>query len=109
MLNLIRSLIILIIISNVIKAEEVEKILFSINDAIYTTIDLNNRINYLKIVSINNTDLTDVNYLKDFISVLLYNEYVKEYKIKINEKILNDFFNSILTNYKRKIKYIIYQ
>ncbi len=102
MLNFIKILIILIIISNSSKAEEVEKILFSINDEIYTTIDINNRINYLRLLSINNTDLTYENYLKDFISVLLYNEYVKEYKIKINEKILSDFFNSILTNYKKE-------
>ena len=102
MLNLIKTLIILIIISNSAKAEEVEKILFSINDEIYTTIDINNRINYLRLLSINNTDLTNENYLKDFISVLLYNEYVREYKININEKILNDFFNNILTNYKNK-------
>ena len=102
MLNLIKTLIILIIISNSTKAEEVEKILFSINDEIYTTIDINNRINYLRLLSINNTNLTNENYLKDFISVLLYNEYVREYKININEKILNDFFNSILTSYKKE-------
>ena len=102
MLNLIKTLIILIIISNSAKAEEVEKILFSINDEIYTTIDINNRINYLRLLSINNTNLTNENYLKDFISVLLYNEYVREYKININEKILNDFFNSILTSYKKE-------
>ncbi len=103
MIFLIKSLIILIIISNSCKAEETEKILFSINDEIYTTIDLNNRINYLRLESINNTDLiTEENYLKDFISVLLYNEFAKEYKININEKILYDFFNSLLTNYKKE-------
>ena len=101
MLNLIKSLIILIIISNNTKAEEVEKILFSINDEIYTTIDLSNRINYLRLASINNTDLTEESFLKDFISVLLYNEHIKEYKININEKILNDYFVKILTNYKK--------
>ena len=102
MLNLIRSLIILIIIINIAKAEEVEKILFSLNDEIYTTVDLNNRINYLKMMSINNTNLTDENYLKDFVSVLLYNEHIKEYKININENIINDFYKSILTNYKKE-------
>ena len=101
MLNLIKSLIILIIISNNTNAEEVEKILFSINDEIYTTIDLSNRINYLRLASINNTDLTEESFLKDFISVLLYNEHIKEYKIKINKKILNDYFIRILTNYKK--------
>ena len=101
-INLIKILIILIIISSSAIAKEVEKILFSINDEIYTTVDLNNRINYLKILSINNTDLTDKNYLKDFVSALLYNEYIKEYKININEKILNDVYNSLLTNYKKE-------
>ena len=62
MINLIRSLTILIIIINSAKAEKVEKILFSINNQIYTTVDLNNRINYLKVLSINNTDLTEENY-----------------------------------------------
>ena len=102
MLNLIKILLILLIISNFVKGEEVEKILFSINDEIYTTVDLNNRINYLRIASINNTDLTDENYLKDFISVLLYDEHIKEYKININEKTLNDLYNSLLTNYKKE-------
>ena len=50
MINLIKKLLILLIISNFVKGEELEKILFSINDEIYTTIDLNNRINYLKIL-----------------------------------------------------------
>ena len=102
MLYLIRSLLILVIIGNIVKAEEVEKILFSINYEIYTTVDLNNRINYLKILSIDNAGLTDENYKKDFISVLLYNEHIKEYNININKKILNDFFNSLLTNYKKE-------
>ena len=73
MLNLIRNLLILLIISNFVKAEEVERILFSINNEIYTTIDLNNRINYLKVMSNNNDQLTNEDFLKDFISVLLYN------------------------------------
>ncbi|MBO6465582.1 MAG: hypothetical protein HVK41_06040 [Pelagibacteraceae bacterium] len=101
-LNLIKSLIILIIISISVKAEEVEKILFSINDDIYTTVDLYNRIKYLKIISINNANLTYENYLKDFISVILYNEQAKEYNIIINEKTLNDFYNSLLINYKKE-------
>ena len=63
MLNLIKRLLILFIISNYAEGEEVEKILFSINDEIYTTIDLNNRIKYLSIMKINNTDLKDENYL----------------------------------------------
>ena len=88
--------------SNSAKAEQVEKILFSIKDEIYTTVDLNNRINYLSIVSISNTDLTNENYLKDFISVLLYDEHIKKYEININKKTLNDFYNSILTNYKKE-------
>ena len=92
---------ILLIISNFAKAEEVERILFSINNEIYTTIDLNNRINYLKALSNNNERLTNEDFLKDFISVLLYNEHIKEYKININEKTLNDYFNAILINYKK--------
>ena len=102
MLNLIKRLLILFIISNYAEGEEVEKILFSINDEIYTTIDLNNRIKYLSIMKINNTDLKDENYLEDFISVLLFNEYVKEYKININEKILNDFYVNVLTIYEKE-------
>ena len=50
--NLIKILLILLIISKFAKGEEVEKILFSINDEIYTTVDLNNRIDYLRITSI---------------------------------------------------------
>ena len=98
MLNLIKNLLILLLITNFAKAEEVERILFSINDEIYTTIDLSNRINYLKVMSNNNNQLTNKEFLKDFISVLLYNEHVKEYKINIDEKKLDDYFNAILIN-----------
>ena len=80
MINLIRSLIILIIIINIAKAEEVEKILFSLNDEIYTTVDLNNRINYLKMMSINNTNLTDENYLKDFEKQIITKQILKSLK-----------------------------
>ena len=91
----------MLIISNFVKAEEVERILFSINNKIYTTIDLNNRINYLKVMSNINDQLTNEDFVKDFISVLLYNEHIKEYKINVNEKKLNDYFNAILINYKK--------
>ena len=101
MLNLIKNLLILLLITNFAKAEEVERILFSINDEIYTTIDLNNRINYLKVISNDNDQLTNEYFIKDFISVLLYNEHAKEYRINVNEKTLNDYFNDILINYKK--------
>ena len=106
MLNFIRSLLILIIINHTVNSEEIERILFSINGKIYTTIDLNNRINYLKVISNNNDQLTNEYFLKDYISVLLYNEHVKEYRINLNEKTLNDYFNDILIDYKNKSSHI---
>ena len=45
--------------------------------------------------------------MEDFISALLYNEYTKEYKINIDEKIKNDLFIIILKNYKKKSSNII--
>jgi len=107
MKNLIKNLFILIIITNITKAEEVEKILFSINNKIYTSIDLNNRISYLKISANNNNQLTNEDYIEDFVSALLYNEYAKEYKINIDENIKNDLFKVILKKYKKKSSNII--
>jgi|TARA_B100001964_G_scaffold234746_1_gene293757 hypothetical protein len=107
MVYLIKILLILIIISNIAKANKVEKILFSINNEIYTTIDLNKRINYLKILSGKNDLLNNEFILSDFISVLLFNEYAKEYKININEKIINKYLNDILLNDKKKSLNII--
>ena len=102
MVHLIRNLLILIVITNVVKAEVVEKILFSINDKIYTTIDLNNRINYIKLMSNKDDQLNNENFLKDFISILLYNEYARENKLNVNKKILKNYFDDILLNNKKK-------
>ena len=96
MKSLIKIYIILFLISFTVKSNEIEKILFSINKQIYTTIDLDNRINYINILSKNGLQLSNQNYLDDYISVLLYNEYSKQYQLNIEEKVLNDYLNDIL-------------
>ena len=56
-------------------AIETSKVLFSINEKPYTSIDLNQRIKYLDLLTNNEIMLTEREILEDFIAVLVFNEF----------------------------------
>ena len=85
-----------LIFANKIKAKNENKILFSIDDEIFTTIDLNNRINYINIKEGKIIEY-DEGILDDFISVVLFEKYYEE--LKLDNK-FNDFINNIYNEFK---------
>ena len=74
-------IILILILSKKINAKSENKILFSISNEIFTSIDLNNRLNYINIKESKLIEYDD-GILNDFISVLLFNKYYEEKNIK---------------------------
>jgi len=98
---LIRILIlILLFFSKELYSENIEKIILSINDNIYTTIDLDKRLKYLKLLTNNQTNFSELEYLDDFISVLLFNAYAHENNITVDKELLNEYLEKIINQYK---------
>ena len=99
--NKILLLIILISYSLTIKANEVEKILFSIDTISYTSIDLNNRKKYIDLIRDRGLEKkNNLFYLKDLISVLLFD---REYN-KLNYQ--NNKLNKLVDEYYEKVKFV---
>ena len=111
--NKILLLIIVTAYSFSIKANEVEKVLFSIDTISYTSIDLNNRKKYIDLIRDRGLEKkNNLFYLNDLISVLLFDLEYKRLNYQNNElnKLINEFYdkakfdkiNSILTDEKIK-------
>ena len=100
-------IIILLFFSKQLYSENAEKIIFSVNNNIYTTIDLDKRVEYLKLLTNNQTNFSESEYLDDFISVLLFNEYAHETNLAIDKEMLNEYLEKIIKQYKEinPIKY----
>ena len=98
-----KIIIILIIFFNYsLNAEEIEKRIFLISNNSYTTIDFQERILYLKLLTAENITLSNKEIKTDFISVLLFNEFAKKNNIKFSNEILIDYSNKIISTYKKK-------
>ena len=88
-----------------LKASE-NKIIFKINNNVFTSLDINKRIDYLNFVG-SNDQLSKNIIINDYISVNLFYEYYKK-NIKLNnfdQKILEIFNNIIQTNKENNKKY----
>ena len=78
-----------IILSNYILAND-NKIIFQVNETIYTSIDLKNRIKYLEILNSTNYESElEIEIINDYFNSVVFFEYVK------NNKFLNNIFNQI--------------
>lgn len=82
----------IILLSNKLYAENT-KILFKINNKVYTSVDYENRIKYLDFIGDNN-NVSEKIILDDYVSSILFFEFYK----KINSK--NDYSEKILQIYK---------
>ena len=72
------------------------KIVFKINDKAFTTIDLDNRIEYLDFVG-NNSNLDEKLILEDFISANLFFEYFKKSNnVNSYNKKINEIYNNVI-------------
>ena len=89
--------IILSIYNLTLKANEVEKVLFSIDSISYTSIDLENRKKYINLIRDQKFEESNKEfYINDLISVLLFDlEYKKN---NLNEKKLNNLINEYYEN-----------
>ena len=90
----------LMLISSNIYSDNIDKIIFSIEEDRYTTIDLKERISYLNILTNNENGLSNNEYLEDYISVLIFNKFAQEKNIKIKKEIIEDYLFNIINSYK---------
>ena len=98
-------------ISTNISAIEKDILLFSIEDQLFTTIDLNQRITYLDLfenISKRNQNLNNNVYINDLISISIYNKFSINNNIIIKEETIENYYNQIINNFekKNKINYI---
>ena len=82
-------------------ANEKEEVLFEIAGMPITTIDLNQRINFLKLFNLTsdkglNSDL----YINDLISVMIFNQFSLNNNIKTDSKIIEDYYNIIIKQFE---------
>ena len=75
------------------KVHGYEKSLFKIEDDIYTTLDLNSRIKYLDIISVNKKSYKET--YDDYLSVLLFHHYSREIGLNISKEILSEYENKL--------------
>ena len=93
-------LFILIIFSNCILAND-NKIIFQVNETIYTSIDLKNRIKYLEILNSTNYESElEIEIINDYFNSVVFFEYVKNNKFLNNilEKESELIFENIILN-----------
>ena len=93
-------LIILLFINTIIYADE-NKILFKVNENIFSTIDLKNRIKYLEILNSNSFDSEmKIELINDYFSAVIFYEYVKSKDILNNilKKESQNLYEQIILN-----------
>ena len=84
--------VIIILICQPSFGKNVNNLLFSLNNKIYTTIDLENRINYLRLINSTLTNYEEI--LDDYIKVIFFHQY----SINLNKhKDINDLIMSGLS------------
>ena len=88
--------------------KNVNDLLFSLNNQIYTTIDLENRKNYLKLIDSELTNNEEI--LNDYIRVIFFDHYYRNNNENENEllDLVNQYFNNLLENNEtstNKIRY----
>ena len=84
-------------------ASEKDSLLFSINEKLFTTIDLEKRILYLdlfEIISKKPEISNKKQYIDDLISISLFDEFAKRKKIIIEKSLINKYFDQIINNFE---------
>ena len=91
--------VIIILICQPSFGKNVNNLLFSLNNKIYTTIDLENRINYLRLINSTLTNYEEI--LDDYIKVIFFDQYYRNNNKNENE---NELFDIVNKYYKDLIK-----
>ena len=95
-----------ILLSSYSYSNTINKIIFKLNDKIYTTIDLENRKKYLELF--NNTKITDeIFILNDLINISIYNVFFQKKQKKLSETSTVNLYNDLFKKYEN-IKEINY-
>ena len=104
MINLIKYILLIsiLITLNNAKDKEINKFIFSINDNKFTSIDLKERVYYLKAI---NSYKTDKLSKEDYISVIIFDFYSNEKKIRIKKEIIENFLIQIKSKLPENIEY----
>ena len=104
--------VIIILICQPSFGKNVNNLLFSLNNKIYTTIDLENRINYLRLINSPLTNYEEI--LDDYIKVIFFDQYYRNKNENENElfDIVNKYYKDLIkgnekinsqNNYKKDI------
>ena len=95
--------ILVFLISNPSHSKNVNNLLFSLNNKIYTTIDLENRKKYLRLINSPLTDNEEI--LDDYIKVIFFDHFYRNNNENENELfgIVNQYYNDLLKN-NEKVK-----
>ena len=92
--------VIIILICQPSFGKNVNNLLFSLNNKIYTTIDLENRINYLRLINSTLTNYEEI--LDDYIKVIFFDQYYRNNNKNENENelfdIVNKFYKDLIKN-----------
>ena len=106
MIYLIKIIILFFLINiNIIEAKEENKILFSIQENLFTSIDLNKRILYLNILTNSSVNFSKQEFINDYISTLLFNQYAQEKNIKVKKEIIDQYYEDIMSNLNNDMKF----
>ena len=90
--------VIIILICQPSFGKNVNNLLFSLNNKIYTTIDLENRINYLRLINSTLTNYEEI--LDDYIKVIFFDQYYRNKNENENElfDIVNKYYKDLIKN-----------
>ena len=92
-------------ISSKVFSSEKDSLLFSINEKLFTTIDLEKRILYLdlfEIISKKPSTIERNPYIDDLISISLFDEFAKRKKIIIEKQLIDKYYDQIINNFERQ-------
>ena len=92
---LTKIIIIFLLLVSYSLSKEIDEVLFTTKNNIYTTIDLENRIIYLKLIDPYAENISYESHIDDLISVAIFNEFAKENKVKVNKDIIKDYTQKI--------------
>ena len=78
------------------------KIVFTINNIAYTSIDIENRIKYLNFINLEIKELNKKEVIDDYLNLIIFNEYFKSIKKKENiDLIIKEEFENKIIKYKK--------
>jgi len=85
-----------------------DEVLFTISNKPITTIDLDQRLIYLGLLSdINKDKINEKDLIKDLISIKLFDEFVKKKRLNIQEKEIKKYFDVIYQKNQKNIEDLI--